>query len=91
MRTTFTIESAVAERLQKILAKEETTLNSLVNRVLREGLSVIETDSKSKKPYRFVVTPHDFGGLKPGIDPNRIGQWADDLEDQEIVARLRAR
>ncbi|HXJ39929.1 MAG TPA: hypothetical protein VNH18_11680 [Bryobacteraceae bacterium] len=89
MRTTLTIEPAVAERIRRLLQDDTRTLKSLVNEALREGLRVIESERKTT-PHRFTVEAHSFG-LRPGIDPDKIGQFADDLEDAAIAARLRER
>jgi hypothetical protein len=87
MRTTLTIEPAVAERLQSLMQHEGGTFKRLVNEALREGLNVLER-GRNVKRARFTVDPHNFG-LKAGIDPDKIGQFADDLEDQAIAARMR--
>lgn len=89
MRTTLTIEPAVAERLRRLLADGDRTLKSLINDALREGLRVIESGSRTKHP-RFRVQPHDFGCLRPGIDPAKISQFANDPEDEALVARMRS-
>jgi hypothetical protein len=90
MRTTLTIEPAIAEKLRKLVVTRERTLKALVNDALREGLRVLESERKAKRP-RFRVEPHDFGGLNPGIDPAKIGQFADEQEDAALVARLHAK
>ena len=97
MRTTLTIEPAVAERLRKLLIETPTgiktgrgsagpTFKGIVNEALRQGLRVMETSAKQRS--RFVVEPHNFGGLNPGIDPTKLGQSADDLENEAILAGL---
>jgi hypothetical protein len=88
MRTTLTIEPAVAERLRHLLKEEDRTLKSLVNDALREGLKVLENERKSRRA-KFRVEPHNFGALRPGIDPARIGQYAEELEDEAAILRYR--
>lgn len=86
MRTTLTIEPAIARQLRSVMEQRKQTLKAVVNEALREGLAVIvKPETRKRKP--FVVVPHDFGFL-PGIDLNKIGQYADDLEAEEIVATL---
>ena len=85
MRTTLTIEPAVARRLRGVMEQRQQTLKAVVNEALREGLeAMMKSETQKRKP--FVVVPHDFGFL-PGIDLNKIGQYADSLEDEEIVAK----
>lgn len=86
MRTTLTIEPAIGERIRRRMRETDLTLKSVINEALREGLRVLETGRRM--PPKFVVEPHDFG-LRPGIDPDRIEQFADDLDDAEITAKLK--
>ena len=89
MRTTLTLEPAVAERINRIVSARGRSMKDVVNEALRAGLRVIETTSAG--PHRqFIVEAHDFG-VRPGIDLDTIGRLADDLEDEAIVARARRR
>jgi hypothetical protein len=89
MRTTLTIEPSVAARINRLVKKEDRTLKSVINEALREGLKVLE---QSPKPERkpFVVEPFDLGLLQGpyAAYENKLGQLADLLEDEEIIARM---
>ena len=85
MRTTLTIEPAVARRLRGVMEQRQQTLKAVVNEALLEGLKAM-MKSETQKRKRFVVVPHSFG-FPPGIDLNKIGQFADELEAAEIVAK----
>lgn len=85
MRTTLTIEPAIAERIRKRMAEKDLTLKQVINDALREGLRALDAERGNKRP-KFKVEPHSFGFL-PGIDLNKIGQFADDLEDEEIIRK----
>jgi Ribbon-helix-helix protein, copG family len=87
MRTTLTLEPAVAERINRIVHSRGRSMKDVVNEALREGLKAIEASSAGA-PTHFVVEAHDFG-VRPGIDLDTIGRLADDLEDQAIAARSR--
>ena len=89
MRTTLTIEPAVAEQIHRIVATRGSSMKEVVNEALREGLKALEKSS-SAAPPKFVVKPHDFR-VKPGIDLDRIGQIADEREDEYIIAKLQKR
>jgi hypothetical protein len=89
MRTTLTIEPTLAEQIHRMAASRGSSMKEIVNEALREGLKALEKSS-SVAPPKFVVEPHNFR-VKPGIDLDRIGQLADELEDEYTVAKLRKR
>ena len=86
MRTTLTIEPAIAERIRKRMAEKNLSLKQAINDVLREGLRALEADPANKRP-RFKVEPFNLR-LRPGIDPNRIGRYAEDLDDEDFVRKM---
>ena len=84
MRTTLTLEPDVALKLQRKMAAKKLTLKAAVNQALRIGLAA--EDAPARKPFK--VEPFDGGGFLPGIDPDKLGQLADRLEDEEIARKL---
>ena len=86
MRTTLTLDPAIAKATRKRMQENRASMKSIVNDALREGLKVLE-NAPQKKDFRFKVKPHDFG-FRPGIDLNKLNQFADDLEDQERMAKM---
>jgi hypothetical protein len=89
MRTTLTIDPPVAERIRKRMKATDDTLKSVVNEALRAGLKALEQDAHPPQKKRFVVKAHNFGGLLPGIDPDKIWRHVQELDDMELVAKLR--
>ena len=92
MRTTLSIEPAVAEHIRKRMEAKEQTLKSVINEALRVGLRTLEQSEsgvRNKLP-RFVVRPHRLE-LRPGIDPDRLGRFAEEVEEEDMVARLHAK
>jgi hypothetical protein len=87
MRTTVTFEPDVAAKLKRRLAERQETLKGLVNLAMR---NLLNASPEKRKEKRFRVEPHDFR-FRPGIDPNKMNQLADELEDQEIIRKLRLR
>lgn len=87
MRTTLTLEPAVAERIGRRMKAEGESMKSVVNEALREGLRVLE-QRKDSKPFKFVVKPHSFG-LLPGINPDKLGQFLDELDVEEYLEKAR--
>jgi hypothetical protein len=76
----------VAERITRIVRARGRTMKDVINEALREGLKAIEA-SAARVPGHFVVEAHDFG-VRSGIDLDRIGRLADDLEDEAVAARM---
>lgn len=87
-RTTVRLPKALLDRARKKAAAEGRTLTSLIE----EGLRVT-VDAKPKAvPRRKVVLPrcsNAKGGLAPGIDPNRVFQSAEEMDDLEYIERLK--
>ena len=84
MRTTLTLEPDVALKLKRKMSSKKLTLKVAVNQALRIGLAT--EDARARKPYK--VEPFDGGGFLPGIDQDKLGQLADQLEDEEILRKL---
>jgi hypothetical protein len=84
MRTTLTLEPDVAERLANEMKRTGRSLKAAVNDALRIGLGL---SGKRARPHRFTVKPHALG-LRPGIDPNRLNQLADELEVKALAEKL---
>ena len=83
MRTTLTLDPDVARELKKKVETEHVTLKEAVNSALRVGLR----ESKPEKNDVFKVEPFVNFGLRPGIDPDRLNQFLDDLEVEEFVRK----
>ena len=83
MRTTLTLDPDVAERLKGETRRTGKSLKSVVNDAIRFGLGLA---TKRTRVPRFNVEPHAFG-LRPGIDPDRLNQLADELEVDETIRR----
>ena len=76
MRTTLTLDDDVAARLREEAVRQGVPFEEVVNRAIRLGLRVAG-GAPERAPYR--LRPHALG-LKPGLDPTKLGQLADDLE-----------
>lgn len=82
MRTTLTLDDDVLALVHEAVHRARRTMKSVVNDALRHSLGA----HPSARAYS--VTPHD-APLQPGIDPGRLNQLADELEDDAIVAGWR--
>ena len=84
MRTTLTLDPDVAERINGEVRRTGRSLKSVVNDAIRLGLGLA---TRRRRGPRYKVEPHPLG-LRPGIDPDRLNQLADELEVEETVRRL---
>ncbi len=87
MRTTVTLEPDLAARLKDYAHRRRTSFKAALNTLLRRGLSAQEPRAASRR--RFAVEPHS-GGFKPGIDPAKLNQLADQLETEDFIRETRA-
>lgn len=82
MRTTLTLDDDVADALKERARHLDQPFKQVVNDVLRCGLRPDAVTSA--EPY--VVRPLNFG-LRPGVDPLRLNQLADELEVEAYLEK----
>lgn len=80
MRTTLTLDDDLAVQLREEASRQGVPFKQAVNRILRLGLRASAGPAK-RTPFR---TEARHLGLRPGIDPDKLGQLADELEAQEF-------
>jgi hypothetical protein len=85
MRTTVTLDPAVAARLRKLAAERGASFKATINATLLAGL---EARTSAGKPYRETTTRL---GVQPGIDLVKAVRLAADLEDDETARKLELR
>ena len=85
MRTTVTLDEDVVQLLRAAKERSRASLRQVLNAAVRRGLK--GEDGAVEEP--FVVTARALG-LRPGIDPARIGELDDELEIQEFLRKTRA-
>lgn len=83
MRTTLTLDPDVAQELKKRIESEHVTLKEAVNSALRAGLRAAKL---KEKPFKVEPFPASFR-LNPGIDPDKLNQFLDDVEVEEFVRK----
>lgn len=82
MRTTLTLDDDLAGLLKRRAQELGVPFKEAVNRTIRAGLG------EAAKPARGMVpktVPHSFG-FRPGIDLDKLGQLADELEAEAFAA-----
>lgn len=82
MRTTLTLDDAVARELKKRAAETGKPLKVVVNETLMRGLA------QPARRTRFRQRTFSLGGAMPGIDLTKALALADALEDSERAEKL---
>ena len=83
MRTTITLEADVAARLRELTHRTGKSFKQALNDAVREGLS----SPAVVRAEPFVQPTYSMGRVT--IDLTKALALAADLEDQEVVAKLR--
>ena len=76
MRTTLTIDDDIAARIETLRRERGLSYKKAVNTILRDGLEHRATRPAAKR-YR---TKSRKLGFRPGVDPTKLNQLADELE-----------
>lgn len=82
MRTTLTLDNDVVALLREETERSRRPFKDVVNQALRMALRV--NLGSGREPFR--VRPRDFR-LRPGIDPDKLTQLADELEAEAFMQR----
>jgi len=82
MRTTLTIDDDLARELRQRMRQTHSGFKSLVNDVLRRGLSSGAAPA-ARRP-RFVIQAKRRG-FQPGVDPLRLNALADELDTDKTL------
>ncbi len=87
MRSTITIEDAIAADLKELAHRSNKSFKEVVNETLRIGLAA----GKSPKAKRCRIKPASLGNVAPGVDLSKSLALSDALEESEIVRKLELR
>lgn len=85
MRTTVTLDPDVERLLKETAHQTRQSFKQVLNNAVREGLRNSSALAKTK-PFTVKARPM---GLRPGIDPARLGELADNLEIEAFLASTR--
>lgn len=86
MRTTLTLDDDLARRLKDYARRQGLSFKETVNTILRRGFTAPEPGGRRKKRFRVDVFDSPF---RPGVDPLRLNQLADELEVEASIAHAR--
>ena len=84
MRTTLTLDDDLAGLLKRRARELGIPFKEAVNRTIRAGLG---TAAVIERPPAPRTIPHSFG-FRPGIDLDKLGQLADELEAEAYLEKL---
>ena len=84
MRTTLTIDDDLAGILKQKARQAGVPFKEILNRTIRAGLGGPEGTRPHNPPKTI---SHSFG-FAPGIDLDKLGQLADELESKAYASRL---
>ena len=82
MRTTLTIDDDLAGLLQQRARETGVSFKETVNRTIRAGLGQSGKRRLGRAPK---TVPHSFG-FHPGVDTDKLGQLADEMEAEAFAA-----
>ena len=88
MRSTLTLDDDIGNKLKRLAAESGIPFKRVVNETLQAGLRA-RKEPRRAKTYR--LQPVSLGGPREGVDLDKALRLADELDDQEIAAKLRMR
>lgn len=83
MRTTVTLDPDTEALIREEMMKRRLSFKAALNEAIRQGLKRITSHGK-RQPYRVRTFS---SGFRPGIDPTKLNQLADQLEAEEHMRR----
>jgi hypothetical protein len=83
MRTTVTLDDDVAAKLKRLARERDISFKEALNSSVRRG---IERGEPKSRPYH--VRTRDLG-VRPGVNLDKALQLAGEMEDAEIIRKMR--
>ena len=83
MRTTLTIDDDLAGLLKQHAQESGVSFKAVVNRAIRAGLGA--NAAKARRAAVPKTVAHSFG-FRAGVDLDKLGQLADELETEAYAA-----
>ena len=84
MRTTVTLDEDISLKLRDVARARGISFKAAINEAIRAGLA----EPPDARPFRVEVRPL---GLRPGIDLTKANALAAQLEDDELLRRMKKR
>jgi len=87
MRTTVTLDPDVERLLKNEAYKRGKSFKVALNEAVRQAFQAKISPPHKRKP--FVVKARSMS-LRPGIDPTRLGELADEMEIEAFLAKTKS-
>jgi Ribbon-helix-helix protein, copG family len=84
VRTTVTLDDDVAAKLKRLARERDISFKEALNSSVRRGIDIGE---RQARPYRL-PSPQRLQA-RPGINLDKASQLAGEMEDAEIMRKLR--
>lgn len=84
MRTTVTLDDDVAAKLKRLARERNISFEEALNSSVRQG---IERGEPKGRPYR--LPPGRSLGVRPGVNLDKALRLAGEMEDEEIIRKMR--
>ena len=84
MRTTLTLDDDLAGLLKRRAREFGIPFKEAVNRTIRAGMG----EAAATRPYPAPKTISHSFGFRPGIDLDKLGQLADELEAEAFAEKI---
>ncbi len=84
MRTTVTLDPDVAAKLKQAVRERGISFKEALNSSVRRGL-----ERGGSKPRRYRLPPAQRLEAKPGVNLDKALQLAGEMEDAEIIRKMR--
>jgi Ribbon-helix-helix protein, copG family len=84
MRTTVTLDDDVAAKLKRIARDRDVSFKEALNSTVRRGF---ERGEAKPRPYR--LPPPRRMEAKPGVNLDKALQLAGEMEDAEVLRKMR--
>jgi len=83
VRTTLTIDDRLLMAIKRKAAERNASVKAIINEALRYGLEAMDSQPE---PREYLTSLKSLG-VRSGLDPDRLGQVADEFDDEETVQR----
>jgi hypothetical protein len=84
MRTTVTLDDDVAAKLKRLARERDISFKEALNSSVRRG---VERGEAKPRPYR--LPPPQRLEARPGVNLDKALQLAGEMEDAEIIRKMR--
>ena len=86
MKATLTLDRDIANYLRERCSEDDKPFEQVVNETLRRGMALGAAQQDDRAEFKAVPRS---GGFAPGVDPNKLNQFLDELFIEEYFEKER--